>query len=50
MAAVVFVLAAGVLVVAVVAGAFLLVSAPVAEVTAAVLRWREDKREKRSAE
>jgi hypothetical protein len=50
MATVVFALAAGVLAVAVGAGAFLLVSAPVAEVTAAVLRWRETRREKRGAE
>lgn len=49
MATVVFVLAASVLVAAVGAGAFLLVSAPVAEVTAAVLRWRETRREQRES-
>jgi hypothetical protein len=44
-----FVLAASFLAAAVGVGAFLLVAAPVAEVTAAVLRWREPRRDKRSA-
>jgi type IV secretory pathway VirB3-like protein len=51
MATVVFVLAAGVLVAAVVAGAFLVARAiaePAVEVTAAVLRRRETRREKRN--
>jgi hypothetical protein len=46
MATVAFALAVAFLAAAVGVGAFLLVAAPVAEVTAAVLRWRETRREK----